>query len=1795
MARHPLFQVSLTLQNNKEAELDLAGARMTDAPTSTVWAKYDVQVGLGERRDAEGAPAGLHGGIIGSADLFEPASVELFAQRLVRVLAAVAADPRVPLSAVDILDGDERRRVVTEWNATEVDLGSGLVPGLFGARVVGAPDAVAVVADGVEVSFAELDVRANRLARFLVGQGVGAESVVGVCLPRGVDAVVAILAVWKAGAAFLPIDPGYPVDRISFMLADSGVVLTLTDEEILGDLPAGRARMVALDSTLMGVQLSMLEDTAPEVVTRSEGLAYVIYTSGSTGRPKGVAVTHGGLANYAQWAARSYGAAEGGAPLHSSLAFDLTVTSVVVPLISGAPVVVSREGGAEGLAELLREGGGFGLTKAVPAHLPLLSEMLADAEISGAASTWVVGGEALSGSVVQAWLERAPGSVVVNEYGPTETVVGCAVFEVRAGDEIGDVVPIGRPVANTQLYVLDAFLRPVAPGVAGELYVAGAQLARGYVGRPGLTAERFVASPFERGGRMYRSGDLARWRVDGQLEFLGRADEQVKVRGFRIEPGEVEGAIASHPQVGQVAVVAREDVPGDVRLVAYVVADDPDDDLAALPGLVRAFVEGRLPEYMVPSAVVVLEALPLTGNGKLDRKALPAPELTGSADRGPASPQEALLCAAFEQVLGVEGVGVGDDFFELGGHSLLAVRLVSRIRAVMGVEVPLQAVFEAPTVAAMAARLAGAGEARLALEARERPERIPLSFAQQRLWFIDQLEGSTAYHIPILLPLPGDVDREALGEALRDVIGRHEVLRTVFATVDGEPYQRIIDLDDLAWEIDVVEVAPEALDGAIAEAKGRAFDLAAEAPIRAWLFESGPQESTLLIVVHHIAGDGWSDGPLSRDVATAYTARREGRAPEWVPLPVQYADYALWQRELLGDEQDPESPMARQIAQWRDALAGIPEELELPVDRPRPAVASHRGIDAPVVIPAEVHARLVKVARAEGVTMNMVLQSALAVLLSKLGAGQDIPMGSANAGRTDVALDDLVGFFVNTLVVRADLSGDPEFRNVLGRVREATLSGMANQDVPFERLVEDLAPARSRARHPLFQVMLNVQNGGSATPDLPAAPVGVTAGATAAKFDLTFGLGEVFDEHGAPAGLRGAVTAAADLFDAGSAERIALRFGRVLSAVAADPRVPVSGVDVLDEAERHQLLVEWQVDPVDAAPATLLELFEAQAARTPDAVAVVAEGAEVTYGQLDARANRLARLMLDRGVGPESVVGLLHERSADLVVAMVAVVKTGGAYLPLDPAYPDDRVTYTLEDAGATLVLASPQLTARANGFGVPVVVADGSAAAAADRGPLGPDERTAASPAHPAYVIYTSGSTGRPKGVVVSHEAVTGMLAQTRSLLGFGPGDVWSWFHSFAFDFSVWELWGALLHGGRAVVVPVGVSRSPEAFLDLLERERVTVLSQTPSAFYQLMATEERSPQALASLRAVVFGGEALDPARLAGWWERHPQGPRLVNMYGITETTVHVTYQELAAEPAAPGSVIGRGLPGLRVYVLDEWLRPVPPGVPGEVYVAGGQLARGYLGRPALTAERFVADPFGTGRLYRTGDRARWSADGCLVFAGRADEQVKVRGFRIEPDEVAAAVAGHPAVAQAVVIAREDVPGDTRLVAYVTAANTEPDLDGPGLRSLVREFAAERLPSFMVPAAVVVVESLPLTVNGKLDRKALPAPEYGTTGGREPSDEREKAVCDAFAAVLGLESVGVDDDFFALGGHSLLAVRLINRIRTVLNAEVEIAALFDAPTPAGLAERLGQQTEQAQQAPTRPALRPRRNQEES
>ncbi|MEV5593241.1 amino acid adenylation domain-containing protein [Streptomyces sp. NPDC052496] len=1134
--------------------------------------------------------------------------------------------------------------------------------------------------------------------------------------------------------------------------------------------------------------------------------------------------------------------------------------------------------------------------------------------------------------------------------------------------------------------------------------------------------------------------------------------------------------------------------------------------------------------------------------------------------RGPQTPAEEILCGLFEKVLRRPCPSVDESFFDLGGQSLTAIRLLSQVRTAFGVELSVRAVFETPTVAGLAAQLAQAGTARPPLVAAERPERVPMSYAQRGLWFAFRLNGpSVAYNNPLPLRLSGDLDRAALAAALADLVERHEVLRTRFAEIAGQPCQIVMAPEEAGIRLKFAELSGEQeLPGALAEAAGHTFDLAAEAPLRATLFRVSEREHVLYLLTHHIASDGWSLAPLARDLSAAYRSRTAGRAPQWQPLPVQYADYSLWQRELLGAESAPDSVAARQLAYWTERLSGVPELLQLPLDHPRPAVAGQRGSSVRFALEPALHARITELAKQSDVTVFMVVQAALAALLSRLGAGSDIPIGAVLAGRTDEALDDLIGFFVNTLVLRTDVSGDPTFRDLLARVRETDLGAYAHQDVPFERIVEAVNPGRHLSHAPLTQVTLVFQNNERGSLDLPGVRVSFEGEAAGnARVDLAFNLGENHTGEGAPAGIDGIVEYAAELFEAHTVQRLTEWLTRLLESATADPGTAVSALEILSADERRTLL---QSEPGAGTPvpvATLPELFEAQVRRTPQRPAVEDADATVTYAELNERANRLARQLVSRGVGPESFVAVVLPRSAQMLEGMLAVMKAGAAYLPLDPGYPAERLTAMLADSAPVLLLTTTELAERLpRAAGLDVLLTD-EAATAAERAALPGkdlDDADRGAPlrvTHPAYVIFTSGSTGRPKGVVVSHTGIGALAANQSAHYGVRPESRVLQCASPSFDVSVAEFCLALL-SGACLVVPGHTPAGPQLAAFLAER-RITHLLIVPSALAQVPRTE------LPELRTMITGAEPLS-AELAEFWGRDRL---LINAYGPTEGTCDVSFAQRLVPDAAAASVIGRPIAGNRMYVLDKALRPVPPGAEGELYISGGGLARGYLANPGMTAERFVADPYGVpgSRMYRTGDLAAWNADGRLQFRGRADTQVKVRGFRVELGEVEAAVAGCAGVERAVVLVREDRPGDQRLVAFVEPSGGQAALSARTLRAEV----AERLPAYMVPGAFVFVDRWPLTPNGKLDHRALPAPAQHATGEyRPPRSPQEELVCRLFGEALGVERVGVDDNFFELGGHSLLATRLMHDIGEALGRPLELRDIFAAPTPARLCEQL-------------------------
>ncbi|WP_168714696.1 non-ribosomal peptide synthetase [Streptomyces sp. A0592] len=1749
LGRHPLFQTLLVLQNHQEGELGgLPGLQTQPEELGLRVAKFDLNIGITERHTPDGAPAGLTGSVEYAADLYDRVTVTTLFERLGRLLTAAAADPEAPIGTLDILTPEECLRLRDEWNATAAPVPAGSLPELFEAQAARTPGAVALAHDGGTVSYAELDSRANRLAHHLTACGVGPESPVALLMERSVDLVVATLAVLKAGGCYVPMHASLPPERMAALLADTAAPVLLTDRADPG-FPHEAVVVRPGDGNTAPAH-------APGVRVHPDRLAYVMFTSGSTGTPKGVAVRHRDVVDLAadrRWQDGRHRRIL----LHSPHAFDAATYELWTPLLSGGTVVVAPPGTLDAAAlhavATRHEVTAVFLTKAL---FDLVAEQAP--ETFRALRTVCTGGEAASGTLMQRVLDHCPDLLLAHVYGPTEATTFATHHPLAPADLTGPRPPIGAPLDNMRAHVLDSRLRPVPPGVPGELYVAGAGLARGYWRRPALTAERFVADPYAPGERMYRTGDLVRRRTDGAIEFLGRIDGQVKLRGFRIEPGEIEAVLSGHPAVRQVIVIPREDRPGDTRLVGYCAvpghALDAQHELAAE---LKQFAAATLPGYMVPSVVVVLPALPLNANGKVDRRALPAPELgADTTGRAPRDERERALCTLFGEILGIDDITIDDDFFELGGHSLLATRLVGRARTELGTELAIGDLFQAPTVAALADRLA-ADPARPALRPEPRPEHLPVSFAQRRLWFTGQAEGPAAtYNVTLALRLTGPLDANALEGALRDVVARHESLRTVFGEHDGVPYQKVLP----APPAPLLTVT----DRPVQELTGHTFDLAGDIPLHAYLRPEAPDEHVLLLVMHHIASDGWSLRPLFRDLADAYTARLGGRTPVWEPLPVQYADYTLWQHRLLGADTDPQSPLSRQLDHWRQALAGLPDELPLPLDRPRPAVASHRGDVVPLEIDADLHTRLAALAAGHGATLFMVLQAAYATLLHRFGAGEDLPIGTPLAGRLDPALDDLIGFFANTLVLRTDLSGRPTFAELLARVREADLAAYAHQEVPFERIVEELNPARTLARHPLFQVMIAFDNTAGGGPEFPGTrtahePLGLPTTA----FDLTLNLSERHHGDGTPGGVEGGLEFATDLFDRATAERLADALLRLLAQAAEDPHRPVAALDVLGEAGRTALADWHDTARPGAADVLVPAAFAAQAAETPGDTALVFGQTRLTYAELDARANRLAHGLAAAGAGPEDVVALALPRSADSLVAVLAVLKAGAAFLPLDADHPRERIAHMLADArpAAVLTHAAWPLPEALEGLSGATVLDAGEehwAELPADAPPV----RVTGS--HAAYVIYTSGSTGRPKGVVVRHAGLANLLAFHRdetiaAARQAHPGRRFRFAQAASLSFDtalealLWMVAGHELH-----LLDDDLRRDAAAIVRHVELTGGDVLDVTPGQAERLVEEGllDRCPPAL-----LMVGGEALGQTLSAALTAA--SDTVVLNMYGPTECTVDALYHRLSGDPRP---LIGRPLPNLRAHVLDAGLRPVPPGVPGELYLSGAGLARGYLGRPALTAERFVADPFAPGeRMYRTGDLARRRPDGRVEYLGRTDHQVKVRGFRIEPGEIETVLAAHPDVLQVAVLPHQDGAAGTRLVAHVVARTP---LDAAALRA----HAAAALPDYMVPAAFTALDELPLNVNGKLDRSALPAPDFAAAaGGRAARTAHEEILCGLFGEVLGLTGpVSADDDFFALGGHSLLATRLLSRVRSVLGAELGIRDVFEAPTVAGLAQRL-------------------------
>jgi amino acid adenylation domain-containing protein len=1804
-SRPPLCQVSFTLQSHRWCE---SRERENSLPNQAQKLAMEPYL-IGHQR---GADFDLNLVVIEAqgilklcwqynTDLFEAATIERMAGHFVNLLEAIVDNPQQQICQLPLLTEVEKQQLLVEWNDTQTEYPQDkCIHQLFEEAVERTPNAIAIVYENQTLTYCELNARANQLAHYLQSLGVVPDTLVGICVERSPNMIIAILAILKAGGAYVPLDPSYLSQRLQFMVEDAGFEILLTQTSLLPDLPAHPPQIVCLDRD--GNAIASYPTENPHSLSTTNNLAYVIYTSGSTGQPKGVMVEQGSLTNFIQAAQQTYGIEASDRVLQfASISFDAAAEEIYTTLIGGATLVLRNDATAGGLTPFLRLCRDWQLTVL---DLPTAYWQQLVAECVHTQQSWpmgirlmIIGGEQVGVESVRLWQQivqkQSATPRLLNTYGPTETTVVATTYMIPSSPEAikpDQAIAIGKPLSNVMTYVLDAQQQLVPVGVPGELHIGGAGVARGYLNRPELTSEKFIPNPFDKSkvksqkSKLYKTGDLARYLPDGNIEFLGRIDNQVKIRGFRVELGEIEAILSQRDDVQTACVISREDIPGNQLIVAYIVAQpEPTPDISKL----RQFLEAKLPAYMVPNAFVILESLPLTPNGKIDRRALPVPDLTQQTQEyiAPRTPVEEILTQIWSQVLNVESVGINDNFFELGGHSLLATQLVSRIRNSFEVELPLRQLFATATIAQLADSIGQLQQQNPGLTVppilpRQQGSELSLSYAQQRLWFIDQLQPNSAlYNIPIALRLEGSLNSTALEQSLIEIISRHEALRTNFITVDGEATQvihsqinsilSVVNLTDLSIAEQEIKAQQIATNQA-----NNPFNLVSDPLIRSTLVVLSEKENWLLLCMHHIVSDGWSMGVLVEELAILYKAYCQGKPSPLTSLPIQYADFAIWQREWLqGDV------LENQLSYWKDQLANAPELLSLPTDRPRLAVQTFVGTHQEFTLSNELTKKLIQLSQQQGVTLFMTLLAAFDTLLYRYSGQSDILVGTPIANRNQSEIEGLIGFFVNTLVMRTDLSGNPSFNELLGSVRLMTMAAYSHQDLPFEMLVEALQPERDLSYTPLFQVMFSLQN--QTDVDLTGLTVNrLQIDRKTSKFDLTLSMENTAN------GLAGVWEYNTDLFDASTIERMTSHWITLLEAIVANPQERIAQLPLLSEVEQHQLLIEWNNTQIEYPQDKCIhQLFKEIVEQTPNAVAIVYENQTLTYCELNTSANQLAHYLQSLGVVPDTLVGICLERSIDMIVGILAILKAGGAYVSLDPDYPSERLSFIVEDAQLSVILTQQKLLESLPQHQARIVCLESDKETITQSSQSNPINTTTAN--NLAYIIYTSGSTGQPKGVKVNHSNVVRLFSATESWYHFNSSDVWTLFHSIAFDFSVWEIWGALLYGGKLVIVPYLVSREPESFYQLLCQENVTVLNQTPSAFRQLIQAEEGIENDL-NLRLVIFGGEALELNSLKPWFERHGDTkPQLVNMYGITETTVHVTYRPLSIRDLdGAASVIGRPIPDLQMYVLDEYLQPVPIGVAGEMYVGGAGVTRGYLNRDELTIERFISNPFNNSKLYKTGDLARYLPNGELEYLGRIDNQVKIRGFRIELGEIEALLTQYRDVWETVVLVREDEPGDKRLVAYVV-----PKSESSLTLAELRQFLEAKLPAYMVPNVFVILESLPLTNNGKINRRALPKPDLSSRQHQyiAPRTPTEEMLVQIWAQVLKVEKVGINDNFFELGGHSLLATQLISKIRKVLQVELPLKEVFSAATVAQLADSI-EQLKQRNSEVTKPRILPRR-----
>ncbi|MEO0645546.1 MAG: amino acid adenylation domain-containing protein, partial [Cyanobacteria bacterium J06650_10] len=1834
----PWFQVLFVLQNTPQVEQTFTGLDVQKESIRKPTAKFDLTLSMSERVTntpettdtpiTEPVITELRGVLEYSTDLFETETAKRMVSHFQTLLEGIVENPTEKIAALPLLNISERQSLLQIGTQHQASYPKDVcIHQLFEVQAEKTPGAIALISPdrSQQLTYQTLNERANQLAHHLQSLGVQPDTLVGLCLNRSTNLFIALLAILKAGGAYVPLDPNYPAERLALMVNDAQPQVIITDNETEHSLQDALAN-ISVPNEVSLVNLSLVNLNRDhnniaqqstqnlESIHHSSQLAYVIYTSGSTGKPKGVMIEHRSLVNFTCAATDKYEISERDRVLQfASINFDAAAEEIFPALCCGATLVLRTDEMLSSASHFITECDALSLTvlDLPTAYWHQLATELPNTNIAlpPALRLIIIGGEAAQPDQLQNWQawaknrsKNATTPTILNTYGPTEATIVTTYHPLPTSPNLLNSprhsstphtppdIPIGQSLPNITTYLLDAHLQPVPTGIPGELHIGGSGLARGYLNRPDLTAKRFISDPFgsDPAARLYKTGDLACLLPNGNLKFLGRLDDQVKIRGFRIELGEVESVIAAHPAIQQCTVIAREDHPGNKRLVGYLITDT--DNIPTNREL-RQFLQQQLPSYMVPSAFVSLAEFPLTPNNKIDRKALPKPDESTIQSRAPfitpQTPLEQQLTDIWKDVLNLSQISIHDNFFELGGHSLLATQVVARIQTHCKIRVPLVLLFEATTIAALAEAISL--DFKVSLETEHNnyldtlPRRktlgtVPLSLAQQRLWFLQQLEPeNSAYHMLRILRLRGPLNVAALEQALNTLIERHEALRTRFVTVQDIPQQAIAHHTRFHLPITDLSTIPAEsqasdLTAQLNQNAKHPFNLATDLMMRATLIklngQPNEQQHILQIVIHHIAADGWSIGVLTQELSKLYAAYNSGQPNPLSPLSVQYADFSEWQRQQL-----TASALSTQLGYWEKQLSGAPQLLEMPTDRPRTTQRSNKGTQISFHISLAVSTKIKALSQENGATLFMTLLAAFNVLLHRYSGQTDIMIGSPIANRPRKELEPLIGLFLNTLVLRTDLTGEPTFTQLLDRVKQTALGAYAHQDVPFEQLLETLKPERNLSYSPWFQVLFILQNTPQSTQHLADLSIQTEhIEKTTAKFDLTLSISEQIK------GLKGTLEYSTELFNADTIERMIGHFQTLLEAIAHNPNTPINTLPLLTPTEKEQLLtISNQIEPnvKPAEPACIHQLFEAQVQKTPNAIALIHQNQSLTYQQLNEQANQLAHYLTTLGIGPDSLVGLCLNRSLDMFIGLFAILKSGGAYVPLDPTYPSERLAMMVEDARPHAIITVKSVRASLPDIDIPLIYLD-----AAQR-PAEINNNHAATDVadhNLAYVIYTSGSTGKPKGVMIEHRALVNFVKAAIAQYHITPQDRVLQFASINFDAAAEEIFPALCTGATLVLRTDEMLSSPSHFITECDQLGLTVLD-LPTAYWHQLATElpNTNSSLPSALRIIIIGGEAAQPEQLQNWqsWAQKAQSfpsqtqPTILNTYGPTEATVVATTYPLPTATATD-IPIGKPLPHTQTYVLDRALQPVPIGIPGELYIGGDSLARGYLNRPNLTSERFIKHPFSSkpqDRLYKTGDLVSWLPSGNLKFLGRQDDQVKIRGFRIELGEIETALAQHPAIEQSIVITREDTPGDKRLVSYITLHTTDTiTLTNQALRA----FLQQQLPSYMVPSAFVQLSAFPLTPNNKIDRKALPAPTLKDLRDNDhftaPRSELEQQLARIWCDLLALEKISIHDNFFDLGGHSLLAAQAIARIQTTCQITLPLAALFETPTVAAL-----------------------------